>query len=140
LADPHAPSVTVLPPPLDEPLLELLPLELPLAELELARLAPQLDAVPPPVPWQIQVQGPAPDMAAAVPELHRLVVGAAPTVVLLAAPQAPLTTVVTLRVDMHCAVVPPFVPAQFQLNGPLPLTLDAVPLLQRLVAGTVLKA
>ena len=93
LADPHAPSVTVVPLDelpdellLDEPLLDEL-----LDELDAARLAPQSTAVPPPVPWQIQVQGPEPDTGDAVPRLQRLEVGAALTVVLLAEPQMPLT-------------------------------------------------
>ena len=37
----------------------------------------------------------------------------------------------------HCAVVPPFDPAQLQLHGPEPLTAEAVPALQRLVVGVV---
>ena len=37
----------------------------------------------------------------------------------------------------HCAVVPPFDPAQLQLHGPEPLTAEAVPALQRLVVGAV---
>ena len=34
-------------------------------------------------------------------------------------------------------VVPPFVPAQVQLQGPLPVILDAVPVAQRLLVGVV---
>jgi hypothetical protein len=112
LAEPHAPSVTVA--PLEEPLPEELPLdpeldppdELPLDEplpdeLETARLAPQSTAVPPPVASQIQVHGPEPDTGEAVPELHRLEVGAALTDVLLAAPQTPLTAVDACRGAEH---------------------------------------
>lgn len=110
LDEPQAPSVTV--PPLEEPLpeelllepeelppLELEPDELPLDELpldalETARFAPQSTALPPPVPWQIQVHGPLPEMGETVPELHRFEVGAALIVVLLAEPQVPLMAVV----------------------------------------------
>src|SRR5258708_36496248 len=37
----------------------------------------------------------------------------------------------------HEAVAPPFDPAHDQLHGPVPLRLDAVPVEQRLVVGTV---
>jgi hypothetical protein len=36
--------------------------------------------------------------------------------------------------------MPPFVPAQLQYHGPLPVTTEAVPTLQRLVVGEVLVA
>jgi hypothetical protein len=155
LADPQAPSVTVVLPPLDEPppdelvlgpeldpLDEVPPDELPLEplpdELETARLAPQSTALPPAVPWQIQVQGPEPDTGEAVPELHRLEIGAALTVVLLAEPQMPFTAVVVAMDAEHCAEVPPPDPAQLQLNGPLPETSDAVPVVHRLPVGMLL--
>ena len=40
----------------------------------------------------------------------------------------------------HGAVVPPLLPVQLQLHGPLPLTIEANPVLQRLVVGALLIA
>ena len=40
----------------------------------------------------------------------------------------------------HEAVAPPLVPAQDQVQGPLPVTIEAVPMLQRLVDGALLMA
>jgi hypothetical protein len=40
----------------------------------------------------------------------------------------------------HEAVAPPLLPAQYQLQGPLPMAVDAVPALQRLAAGAALAA
>jgi hypothetical protein len=40
----------------------------------------------------------------------------------------------------HDAVAPPSLPAQFQYQGPLPMTVDALPALQRLAVGAVLTA
>ena len=45
-----------------------------------------------------------------------------------------------LLVAAQLAVVPPLLPAQVQLHGPAPLTAEAVPIAQRLVAGTTPKA
>jgi hypothetical protein len=124
------------PDPLDEVLPDELPLdELPLDELATARLAPQSVALPPPVASQIQVHGPEPDTGEAVPDLHRLEVGAALTVELLAEPQIPLAAVDACRDAAHCAVAPPPDPAQLQVNGPLPVTSDAVPDVHRLPVG-----
>src|SRR5262249_22970198 len=40
----------------------------------------------------------------------------------------------------HWAIVPPSLPMQLQRHGPLPLTTEAVPALQRLVVGAPLAA
>ena len=70
-----------------------------------------------------------------MPVLQRLDVGAAPTVVLFALPHWPFTAVAVARGAVHCAVVPPPAPAQLQVNGPLPVTSDASPVVQRLPVG-----
>ena len=88
--------------------------------------------VPPFVPAQDQAHGPAPLMAEAVPVLQRPVVGAVEDVTLFEAPHAPLTGA---GGALHCAVVPPFVPAQDHAHGPVPLMAEAVPVLQRPVVG-----
>ena len=69
-----------------------------------------------------------------MPELQRPVVGALLTVELFAEPHTPLTAV-TFSDAEHWADVPPPVPLQFQLNGPLPVTNDAVPAVHRLPVG-----
>lgn len=43
------------------------------------------------------------------------------------------------RFAVQLAFVPPFVPLQLQLHGPLPLTAEAEPAVQRFVAGVVAK-
>ena len=43
------------------------------------------------------------------------------------------------RLAEQVAVVPPFVPAQLQFHGPEPVTALAVPAVQRLVLGAVVK-
>jgi hypothetical protein len=97
----------------------------------------ELDALVPPFePVHDQVNGPAPETDDAVPAVQRLVVGALATSVLFALPQAPLTAV-CVKLAEHDALVPPFEPAQDQLQGPLPLTVEAVPAVQRLVVGAL---
>jgi hypothetical protein len=96
-------------------------------------VAEQIATVPPLLPAQVQLQGPLPLTADAVPALHRFAVGAVLTVPLFALPQAPF---VSSKAE-HLAVVPPLLPTQVQLQGPLPLTADAVPALQRLADGAV---
>ena len=39
----------------------------------------------------------------------------------------------------HCAAVPPLEPAQLHDHGPLPLTAEAVPALQRLAVGALVR-
>jgi hypothetical protein len=55
-------------------------------------LAEQLAFAAPLDPLQVQVRGPFPDTAEAVPALQRLVVGFVVMVVLLADPQTPVIT------------------------------------------------
>ena len=97
--------------------------------------AAQLAAEPPFDPAQVQANGPEPVTAEAEPALHRLVVGAFVTSVPFAEPQAPL---ILSRAE-QLAVEPPFEPAQFQLQGPVPLTAEAAPALQRPVVGTLVR-
>jgi hypothetical protein len=74
-----------------------------------------------------------------VPALQRLVVGAALSVCPFADPHMPLTGVDALPLELavcsglteQYAVVPPLMPAQLQLHGPLPLIAEAVPPLHR---------
>jgi hypothetical protein len=42
-----------------------------------------------------------------------------------------------LRYAVHIEGVPPFVPSHVQYQGPVPVVVDAVPVLQRLVVGAV---
>jgi hypothetical protein len=101
--------------------------------------AEQLAAVPPFEPTQLQSHGPVPLTADAVPVLHRLALGAELTATSLAAPQTPFTGAGATEAEQD-ALVPPLRPPHDQLHGPLPLTLDAVPVAQRPMAGAVLTA
>lgn len=101
------------------------------------RVALQSENVPPFVPTHDQIQGPLPVTIVAVPLLHKLVAGATVTVVPLLLPQMPLTgTVPTLAEQL--AVVPPLLPAHFHDHGPVPETVDGLPVAQRLVVGILL--
>ena len=51
----------------------------------------------------------------------------------------PLGLEVVWRDAEHDAVLPPLLPAQFQRHGLLPVTVDAVPALQRLVVGALVR-
>jgi len=84
-------------------------------------------------PAQVQVQGPEPDTEDAVPTEQRLVVGAEPIYVPLEEPQTPSTDLLAVQVG----VVPPYTPAQVQVQGPEPDTEDAVPDEQKLAVGIV---
>ena len=58
----------------------------------------------------------------------------------LTVPLPPVTMTGMVKVWMlaeQVAVVPPFNPAQLQFQGPVPVTLDAVPIVQRLDDGTM---
>jgi hypothetical protein len=67
--------------------------------------AEQLAVEPPFKPAQFQVHGPVPPTALAVPDVHRLVVGAAVKVPLLAEPHWPLTgAAVNVAVTVQLAV------------------------------------
>jgi hypothetical protein len=73
--------------------------------------------------------------AEAVPALQRLAVGVTLVTVPFAGPHVPL--IVPAGAVVHCAVVPPLVPAQLHVHGPLPLTEDARPVAHRLAAGAL---
>ena len=47
----------------------------------------------------------------------------------------PVGAVVSARIAEQPAVVPPFIPIHVQLHGPLPVTDEAVPILQRVEEG-----
>jgi hypothetical protein len=66
------------------------------------------------------------------PELQRLVVGAAVSTALSEAPHTPSTLVAAAE---HVDVAPPLRPVQVQLHGPVPVTVDAEPPVQRLLVG-----
>ena len=95
--------------------------------------AEQLAVEPPPEPVHDQLHGPEPETLEAEPALQRFVVGAEATVVPLAEPQEPFTTVavaVAVFDAEQLAVEPPPEPVHDQLHGPEPETLEAEPALQ----------
>jgi hypothetical protein len=98
-------------------------------------LAVQFAVEPPFNPAQIQFHGPVPVSTEVVPALQRFDVGAVGKLFPLAEPQTPFIS----RFAEHCAVVPPFDPAQAQSHGPFPVTLEAVPAAQSLDVGSVKK-
>jgi hypothetical protein len=122
--------LTAVPPPP-------LPLPLPLPN------ASQLSVAPPLRPAQVQSHGPEPLPLSsvtgdAVPPVHKAPPeGAAPRLAPLAEPHAPLSSAGAGCAE-HCAVVPLLLPAQLHDHGPLPVTLDADPVLQRPVVGALL--
>jgi hypothetical protein len=99
--------------------------------------AAQEALVPPLEPVQFHDHGPEPVTDEAVPVEQRLVEGAALTATPFADPQVPFTAVGVLDAE-QLAVVPLLEPVQDHVHGPEPVTLDAVPAVQRLVVGTVL--
>ena len=100
------------------------------------RFAEQLAFEPPFTPVQFHDHGPVPLTAVAVPELHRFVVGAEVKSPPLLLPHTP----VTIRFAEQLAFEPPLVPLQVQLQGPVPETVEAVPLPQRLEVGAEVKS
>lgn len=44
-----------------------------------------------------------------------------------------------LGLALHVAIVPPLLPAHVQFQGPLPVTVEAVPVVQRFVVGATVK-
>jgi hypothetical protein len=91
------------------------------------RVAEQLTVEPPFKPWQDQSQGPGPVTLVAFPALQRFVIGARVKLSSFAAPHAPFTMIFAEQ----CAVAPPFDPAQVQVQGPFPVTIDGLPALHR---------
>ncbi|MFA5247031.1 MAG: hypothetical protein WC408_04050 [Candidatus Micrarchaeia archaeon] len=84
-------------------------------------------------PLQVQAQGPLPVTLEAVPAVHKFVVGAEGKLAPFDEPQAPLTALLAEQLLVVC--IPPFAPAQVQVQGPEPDTEDAVPALQRSADG-----
>ena len=69
-------------------------------------LAIQLAAAPPLVPVHVQLQGPVPVIADAVPFVQRLVVGAIVKALLLLMPQVPLTGAIIYVCDPTALLLP----------------------------------
>ena len=122
-------------------LLTALPLAVPQEPFtaEEATGAEQLAVVPPLLPAQDQFHGPLPVTAEAVPIVQSPVLGAVLTALPLAVPQEPFTAEEATGAE-QLAVVPPLLPAQDQFHGPLPVTAEAVPIVQSPVLGAVLTA
>lgn len=83
--------------------------------------------VPPFSPPHVHAYGPVPVTPVSDPAEHNPEVGVVAENVPCAGPHAPLTD----RLAEQLALVPPLMPLQFQLNGPVPETVVAVPVLQR---------
>ncbi len=101
--------------------------------------AAQLAAEPPFEPAQLQFQGPVPLTAEAAPALQRPVVGTLVRSAPFDVPQLPLTAAGRSGAE-QLAVVPPLLPAQLQLHGPLPLTAEAIPAEHKLLVGALVTA
>src|SRR5262245_39006960 len=94
----------------------------------------QLASGPPPMPAQVQVHGPAPDTAEAVPLVQSSLDGASETSTPLAGPHTPAWAEMGA---VQVASLPPLAPRQFQLQGPEPEIAEASPALQRFDAGAL---
>lgn len=105
------------------------PFAVPQAPLTAPEEVPQAADAPPPLPAQVQVQGPAPETSDAVPDRHRPPTGAPAAATPLALPQIP-----ELAASGALQAAKP----QRQLQGPFPLTGEAAPMLQRPPAGAAL--
>jgi len=101
--------------------------------------AAQEAAVPPFEPVHAQSHGPVPVTIEALPAAQRFVVGVLPTGTPFAEPHEPLTSCGNNGAEQD-AVLPPDDPLQLHPQGPLPVTVEAVPRPQRFVAGAVLTA
>jgi hypothetical protein len=100
--------------------------------------AEQAAVVPPLLPAQLHDHGPLPAMVDAVPALQRLAVGALARLPPFEEPHAPFTGCAFFAEQV--AVVPRPLPKQLHDHGPLPLTVDAVPELQRLAVGELVRS
>jgi hypothetical protein len=89
--------------------------------------------LPPPAPLQVQLHGPVPLTAVAVPALHSPPDGAVAAGTPLAGPHAPFAT----SGAEQDAAVPPLMPRQLHIHGPLPLRFAAVPAEHSPVDGAV---
>lgn len=96
--------------------------------------AEQLAGMPPLMPVQVQLKGPVPVTVGDVSVvLHRFAFGADTTGALFALPQAPSS----IREAEQLASLPPLLPVQVQLKGPVPVTVGIFPVVvQRFMAGT----
>ncbi|MGH3429310.1 MAG: hypothetical protein ACRDQZ_17380, partial [Mycobacteriales bacterium] len=99
--------------------------------------AAQEAVLPPCDPVQLQSHGPVPVTVEGEPALQRFVAGAVFTGTPFAKPQEPLTTRWLSGAEQE-EVPPPCDPRQLHAHGPLPLTVEAEPALQRFVVGAVL--
>jgi hypothetical protein len=104
-----------------------------------ASVSEQVAVLPPLLPVQLHDHGPLPLTAEAVPAVQRLAVGAVLSLPPFEEPHAPFTGCAeATSVAEQVAVLPPLLPAQLHDHGPLPLTVDAVPAVQRFAVGAVL--
>jgi hypothetical protein len=101
-----------------------------------ARLAEQLELVPPFEPEQVQFHGPEPETDDAEPVLQSPSVGILLRDSLFDVPHVPLTALTVLGAVQE-APAPPLRPAQVQFHEPEPEMAEAVPTLQRLLAGAL---
>jgi hypothetical protein len=92
---------------------------------------------PPLLPAQLHDHGPLPLIGEAAPVVQRLAVGALLRLAPLEEPHTPFTGLEAIFVAEQVAVVPPLLPAQLHAHGPLPLTGDAAPAMQRLAVGAL---
>ena len=115
----------------------MLPLPPPLEAEE--RGAEQVAAEPPFDPAQLQFHGPLPLTAEAEPVVQSPLAGALLTATPFAEPHAPFTGAGG-SFAAQIAMVPPLLPRQLQFQGPLPVTVVAVPALQRLVVGALVRS
>ena len=132
-------TVPVVQSPVVGLVLTALPLAVPHEPFTAATEAEQLAVVPPLLPAQDQFHGPLPVTVEAVPIVQSPVLGAVLTAVPLAVPQEPFTAEEATEAE-QLAVVPPLLPAQDQFHGPLPVTVETVPVVQSPVVGLVLTA
>ena len=107
--------------------------------LALWRDAEHEAVVPPLLPAQFQRHGPLPVTVDAVPAAQRFAVGAVLTDAPFEEPHVPFTGGRRSGAE-QVAVVPLPLPAQLHDHGPLPLTVDAVPVLQRLAVGALVRS
>ena len=113
-----------------------LPFVLPLVQME----PPDVEALQEAVlelPAQVQIHGwpVLVETAEAVPTLHKLVIGGVrPAIIPLAGPHCPLVPLIAALQTWL-----PALPEQDQVQGPVPLSAEAVPLEHRSVVGSFAK-
>jgi hypothetical protein len=100
----------------------------------------QLALVPPLLPLHVQFHGPVPVTPDAVPAVQSLAVGAVVTATPFAEPQTPRTgEAPDCRGALHEEFIPPLLPSHIQAHGPVPVTAVAVPAVQNLVVGAIVR-